>query len=125
MAEETCAPPVSFCRSSHQPDWCVASGISGLQRFDAAERRALEAVLGPDVCIVAPKAVFGETLGAGGGMGMAAALAWFQGSPPRPIIAGKARTGPPRPPRIALVTSMGFYGNASAVVLRRAQGASS
>jgi 3-oxoacyl-[acyl-carrier-protein] synthase II len=93
----------------------IASGVSGLRTFDEAETEALAAVFGKDAPVAAPKHVFGETLGAGGGMGMASALAWLEGGAPRPMISGRAPTSP----RIALVTSMGFYGNASAVVLRR------
>jgi len=45
---------------------------------------------------------------------MAAALAWLEGAPPSVMISGKA----PESPTTVLVTSLGFYGNASAVVLR-------
>jgi 3-oxoacyl-[acyl-carrier-protein] synthase II len=92
----------------------VASGVSGLRAFDEAELSAIAGTLG-EVAVAAPKAVLGETLGAGGGMGMAAALAWLSGAPPSPIIRGTPRARV----HTALVTSMGFYGNASAVVMRR------
>ena len=68
------------------------------------------------VAVAAPKALFGETLGAGGAMGMAAAMAWMRGATPTPLVRGL----PPARVRTALVTSMGFYGNASAVVMRSA-----
>ena len=45
------------------------------------------------------------------------ALAWFDGAPPTPIVRGEAR--PTGGVNTVLVTSMGYYGNASAVVLRR------
>ncbi|MGO8993203.1 MAG: beta-ketoacyl synthase N-terminal-like domain-containing protein [Polyangiaceae bacterium] len=93
----------------------VASSVSGLSVFDHAELDAIRAVFGDAVCVAAPKAVLGETLGAGGAMGMAAALAWFEGAAPSAIIRGKA----PRETRTVLVSAMGFYGNASAVVMRR------
>jgi 3-oxoacyl-(acyl-carrier-protein) synthase len=93
----------------------VASSVSGLPPFDVAEMAALESVFGADACVAAPKAVLGETLGAGGAMGMAAALAWFEGAAPSPLVRGKA----PPEVRTVLVSAMGFYGNASAVVLRR------
>jgi 3-oxoacyl-(acyl-carrier-protein) synthase len=94
----------------------VASSISGLEAFDARELDAIARVLGPRARVAAPEALLGETLGAGGGMGMAAALAWFEGCPVTPVVHGEA---PSEPPRTVLVTSMGFYGNASAVVVRR------
>jgi 3-oxoacyl-(acyl-carrier-protein) synthase len=92
----------------------VASGISGLRAFDDAELAALVRTLGPEVCVAAPKHHLGETLGAAGAMGMSAALAWLAGATPSSIVVGRA----PKSVRTVLVTSMGFYGNATAVVLR-------
>jgi 3-oxoacyl-(acyl-carrier-protein) synthase len=94
----------------------VASGVSGLRVFDDAELAAIERVIG-DACVAAPKTLLGETLGAGGAMAMAAALAWLGdggSTAPSPIVRGAVT----RPIRTVLATSMGFYGNASAVVLR-------
>jgi 3-oxoacyl-(acyl-carrier-protein) synthase len=71
-------------------------------------------VLGEDACIAMPKALVGETLGAGGAMAMACALGWLQGIAPSTIIAGAA----PSNVKTVLVTTMGYYGNASAVILR-------
>jgi 3-oxoacyl-[acyl-carrier-protein] synthase II len=103
----------------------VASSLSGVRAFDDAELAAIRRVLGEGVCVAAPKMVLGETLGASGGMGMAAALAWLEGATPAPLVArcdarGRA-LGEARPIRVrtVLVTSMGFYGNASAIVMRR------
>jgi 3-oxoacyl-(acyl-carrier-protein) synthase len=93
----------------------VASGVSGLAAFDQKELDAIGNVAGTHACVAAPKAVLGETLGAGGGMAMAAGLAWLGGATPSPVVRGEAR----RDIRTVLVTSMGFYGNASAVVMRR------
>ena len=93
----------------------VASGISGLAAFDDAELEAIQSVLGKEMPVAAPKSLLGETLGASGGMAMAAALAWLGGAPPSPIVRGSLS----REPLTVLVTSMGFYGNASAVVVRR------
>jgi 3-oxoacyl-(acyl-carrier-protein) synthase len=93
----------------------VASSLSGLAAFDRAELDAIGAVFGPSACVAAPKAVLGETLGAGGAMGMAAALAWFEGAAPSAVTSGR----PPREARTVLVSAMGFYGNASAVVVRK------
>jgi 3-oxoacyl-[acyl-carrier-protein] synthase II len=89
--------------------------VSGLGAFDQKELDAIGHVLGEGACVAAPKAVLGETLGAGGGMAMAAALTWLAGTKPSPIVRGQA----PDRVRTVLVTSMGFYGNASAVVMRR------
>ena len=93
----------------------VASSVCGLDAFDRAELEAIGRVFGDGACVAAPKAVLGETLGAGGAMGMAAALAWLGGSAPSPVVRGEA----PSAVRTVLVTAMGFYGNASAVVLRK------
>jgi 3-oxoacyl-(acyl-carrier-protein) synthase len=78
----------------------VVSGLSGLARFDEAERDGVRRVLGEGPRMAAPKHRLDETLGAGGAMGMAAALAYLS-----PDV------------RTILVTSMGYYGNASAVVI--------
>ncbi len=104
----------------------VASSLSGVRAFDDAELAGIRRVLGEGVCVAAPKMVLGETLGASGAMGMAAALAWLEGAAaPAPLVAHCSKQGRelggPRPERVrtVLVTSMGFYGNASAVVMRR------
>ncbi len=93
----------------------VASSVSGLSMFDRPEIEAIGRVFGAHTCVAAPKAILGETLGAGGGMGMAAALAWLNGAKPTALVQGAA----PSTARTVLVSAMGFYGNASAVVLRR------
>ncbi len=98
----------------------VCASLSGLHRADEAERAALERVFGggsDGVCVAAPKLVLGETLGAGGAFGMAAALAWLEGARPATVVSGHA----PDEIDTVVVTSLGFYGNASAVVLRRAR----
>lgn len=92
----------------------VASSVSGLARFDAEELAVLAEVV-PHACVAAPKTVLGETLGAGGAVAMAAALAWLGGAAPSPIVRGSAPAGV----RNVLVTAVGYYGNASAVVLRQ------
>ncbi len=92
----------------------VASGVSGLKPFDVIELAAIEELLGKDVCVCQPKALVGETLGAGGAMAAACAVAWIQGIAPAAIIRGKA----PAHVRTVLVTTMGYYGNASAVLVR-------
>lgn len=93
----------------------VASGISGLAAVDAAEREGIAAALGHDVGVATLKSRFGETLGAAGALSAAAATAWLAGAPVRGLASGAS------PERVAtvLVTAVGFYGNASALVLQR------
>ena len=91
----------------------VVSGASGLPYFDGEELAAIAAVV-PDAAVVAPKLVLGETLGAGGSLAMAAALAWLAGAPPSPLVRGSA----PAKVKTVLLTAVGSYGNASALVMR-------
>ncbi len=93
----------------------VASSMSGLQQFDDPEREAIANALGTDIAVSAPKLLLGETLGAGGTMSMACALAWLDGAPVTPLLSG----APPKKVENVLVTSVGYYGNASAIVMRR------
>jgi 3-oxoacyl-(acyl-carrier-protein) synthase len=98
----------------------VVSGVSGLRVFDEAELLAIGRALGPAVPIAAPKLVLGETLGAGGAMAMLAAIASFRGGAASSHLVRGVR-GALRPEtRVALVTSLGYYGNASALVMRKA-----
>jgi 3-oxoacyl-(acyl-carrier-protein) synthase len=99
----------------------VVSGVAGIARFDDEERAAIETSIGSTCPVAAPKLVFGETLGSGGALAMAAALAWLGGAPPACLVSGDAQ-GATRDIEHVLVTSVGYYGNASAVVLRRARG---
>lgn len=94
----------------------VCAATSGLGDLDGAEREGLRAVLGDRPAIAAPKRIDGETFGASGALGIAHALAWMLGAPVAPLIAGEA----PDEVRTVLVHTLGFYGNASAVVVRRA-----
>jgi len=96
----------------------VVSGIAGIPRFDDEERAAIRTAVGPSVSVAAPKLAFGETLGSGAALGMAAALAWLGGVAPSFLLPDS----PAPPPELGtvLVTSVGYYGNASAVVMRRA-----
>ncbi len=93
----------------------VASAASGIPHFDAAELSGIEAVLGARPCVIAPKALFGETFGAAGALAMACVLSWFDGVEIGPVVQGK------RPEHIehVLVLAVGYYGNASAVILQR------
>jgi len=95
----------------------VVASVAGLARFDIEELAAIEAVLG-SAPVVAPKLALGETLGAGGAMAMAASLAWLGGAivPNALLVRGNI----PPAIRTVVVTSIGYYGNASAVVMRSA-----
>ncbi len=93
---------------------CAASG--GIEAMDAAEAKGLRSVFGDRRNVVALKRLHGETFGAAGAFGMAAALAWMKGVPPAPVLCGCA----PADVQTVLVSTVGYYGNVSAVVLRRA-----
>ncbi len=94
----------------------VCSAASGLARYDAAELHAIEQLFGTDIAVAAPKAIFGEAFAGSGALAMATAVAWIEGTTPAPLIAGRA----PASVDVVVVTAMGYYGNASAVVLKRA-----
>jgi 3-oxoacyl-(acyl-carrier-protein) synthase len=91
----------------------VCASRCGLEVVDAAEREGVAAVFGPEVPVAAPKRVLGETFGAGGALGLCAALSWTQGAPVAPRVAGDA----PEQVRNVAVISVGLYGNASAVLV--------
>lgn len=94
----------------------VVCASSGLERIDAAELVGVARALHPDVPCAAPKSYYGETFGAAGAFGLATALAWLDGAPIEPLLCG---TRGARLDHI-VVTTVGFYGNVSAVVLKRA-----
>jgi 3-oxoacyl-[acyl-carrier-protein] synthase II len=104
----------------------VVSGVSGLRVFDEAELIAIERTVGRETPVVAPKLALGETLGAGGALAMLAAVAHLESpahSPANAPVPGHVVRGNLRsdtPVRIALVTALGYYGNASALVMRAA-----
>ncbi|HSO32186.1 MAG TPA: beta-ketoacyl synthase N-terminal-like domain-containing protein [Labilithrix sp.] len=93
----------------------VVSSVAGLARFDIEELAAIAAVLG-EAPVVAPKLALGETLGAGGAMAMAASLAWLGGAAVPGALVVRGVT--PSAVRTVVVTTIGYYGNASAVVMR-------
>ncbi len=98
----------------------VVSGASGLRAFDEAELTGLSRALGAaQPPVVAPKMALGETLGAGGALGVLCAVSLFQGGAAGPVLRGTLRTAGGRP-RTILVTALGYYGNASALVIRAA-----
>lgn len=92
----------------------VVSSVSGLSAFDDVEITAIRQVLGEGVAVTAPKLDLGETLGASGAMAILAAVAHSNDLPPR-LMCGALHGGV----RTTLVTAMGYYGSASALVLRR------
>lgn len=93
----------------------VFGSADGVPLYDRAEGEALRRVFGEGIPVVLPKAIVGETLGAGGAVNLAFACAHFEGAP-LPIARGAAPVGVQEH---VLVLALGFYGNASAVVLRR------
>jgi 3-oxoacyl-(acyl-carrier-protein) synthase len=94
----------------------VVSGISGMRPFDEAELLAIQSALGPGTPIMAPKTAMGETLGAGGALAISSAIGCFHDAAGAFMVRGTVRG----PVCTALVTSMGYYGDASALVMRRA-----
>jgi len=94
----------------------VLCAESGVNRMDMAEEEGLARVLGSDVATLATKALWGETFGAAAALGMAASLAWFAGTAPRPLLRGELV----RPVRTVLVMTMGYYGNVSVVIVKKA-----
>jgi len=98
----------------------VCAAASGIARIDESELEGIGRVFGAGTPIAAPKALYGETSGAAGALGMAAALAWLGGeAAPAPIVRGTP--GPGIGERgvsnAVVVTAVGYYGNVSAVVL--------
>jgi len=96
----------------------IVSGAAGVPAFDEAEHLGAARALGEvAVPILAPKLALGETLGAGGAMGVLTAIAALQGGARGYGVRGDVRTVRSQP-RTVLVTSLGYYGNASALVMR-------
>jgi 3-oxoacyl-(acyl-carrier-protein) synthase len=91
----------------------VCASLNGMPAFDRAELAGIDAVLGPDVPVAAPKALYGESFGAGGALALAATLAWLGGAPAGPLVRGAA----PSKLEHVLVLSVGFYGNVSAIIV--------
>jgi 3-oxoacyl-(acyl-carrier-protein) synthase len=91
----------------------VVASVDGMAPFDRAELAAIERVLGAEVPVAVPKALYGETFGASGALGMVCALCWIDGADVGPLVRGRLTQKPQR----ALVISVGFYGNVSAVIV--------
>lgn len=94
----------------------VCSSVAGLRPFDQAELAGLREAFSHDVAIAAPKVIWGESFAGSGALGLAAAVAWIEGAPAAPLVRG----GAPRQVKTVVVTSVGYYGNVSAVVVRAA-----
>ncbi len=91
----------------------VVAGLSGLAPFDAAELGAIRGAVGRTANVFAPKKLVGETLGASGALALVAAVHARNGGGLGRMEMGSMRERP----RQVLVTSLGYYGNASAVVV--------
>jgi 3-oxoacyl-[acyl-carrier-protein] synthase II len=94
----------------------VCASCAGLPKYDAAELYGIEQSLGRDVAVAVPKTMWGECFAGAGALGMAAAVAWLEGVAPGPCVSGTARDEN----EVVVVTAVGYYGNVSAVVLKRA-----
>lgn len=91
----------------------VCGSLNGVPMFDRAELAALDAVLGAELPVVAPKSVYGETFGSGGALAIATALSWFAGASVGALVRGRMCERP----RALLVLAVGFYGNVSAIII--------
>ena len=109
---------------------CIVASAGGSRHGDAMEARALRNVFGgrlSDVPVCAPKAAFGECLGASGALlALSAGAALRRGSAPptaglRTVENGLRLSGQPQPftGAYALVNCFGCDGNNAALVLRR------
>lgn len=109
----------------------IVSGASGSRAGDQMELEALSRVFGTrlkEIPLCAPKAAFGESLGASGALGVATALHIFQREevPPTPGIdsppAGLALSSEAQPATgdFGLITGFSCDGNNAALVLQRA-----
>ena len=87
----------------------VVRATSGLAPFDAAEAAGLAEARLAETPALYPKRWIGECFGAAGAFGMAAAVEAMGGN--IGSVSGDTKT--------VLVTTLGYYGNASSVVLRR------
>jgi 3-oxoacyl-(acyl-carrier-protein) synthase len=93
----------------------VCSAESGVSRMDMVEEAGLCRVLGSELPTLATKALWGETFGAACALSLAACVAWFAGAPPGPLVRGSQT----REIRHVLITAMGYYGNVSALIVRK------
>ena len=112
--------PRSTTRGSSRGTWtsscraCLGPRASSTRPSSWASRRAVG-----DAPVVAPKRALGEALGAGGGDRRARGR---RGATRDGVDGYGVRGALRRPVRTALVTSLGYYGNASALVMRASSG---
>ncbi|MET0344334.1 MAG: beta-ketoacyl synthase N-terminal-like domain-containing protein [Polyangiales bacterium] len=92
----------------------VLSAESGIAGFDRAEQAGIARVLGDDVATIAPKTLWGEAFGASAALSVAAATAWLAGAPLPKLARGQLGSEA----RTLLITALGYYGNASALIVR-------
>jgi 3-oxoacyl-[acyl-carrier-protein] synthase II len=102
----------------------VCSAESGVSRMDLIEEEGLSRVLGSELPVVATKALWGETFGAAAALSSAACLSFLGKGPEHaghaaPILRGSLT----REVRSVLVMAMGYYGNVSAVILKKGSAA--
>ncbi len=99
---------------------CIAASASGSRPGDEIERRALERVFGrplADLPVCAPKAAFGEAMGASGALcALVAGLALQEQS--LPPTRGFRDTATPLSGEYALVNAFGCDGNNASLVVR-------
>ena len=93
----------------------ICSAESGVRRMDAAERAGLAEVFAPDLPTVATKRIWGETFGAACAFSLAASLGWLAGNAPGPLVRGRQT----REIRHVVIMAMGYYGNVSALIVRK------
>ncbi|HJL00299.1 MAG TPA: beta-ketoacyl synthase N-terminal-like domain-containing protein [Polyangiaceae bacterium LLY-WYZ-15_(1-7)] len=93
----------------------VVTATGGIGDIDGAEMAGLKRVFGEGLAYAPTKRLQGETFGAAGAFGLASVLAWMGGAPVAPVGAGAA----PEKVGAALVSTVGFYGNVSCVVVTR------
>jgi 3-oxoacyl-[acyl-carrier-protein] synthase II len=99
---------------------CIVASASGSRGGDAMEMRAIESVFGrrlADIPVCAPKAAFGEAMGASGALcALTAGLALQEQSlPPTP---GLSESAIPISGEYALVNAFGCDGNNASLVIR-------
>ncbi len=91
----------------------VVTSLSGIPQFDEAELEGIEEAIGEGAAVVAPKSRYGETFGASGALACVSAVGWMTDVPLSGLIRGSNVVSP----KHVLVLAVGYYGNASAVVL--------
>ncbi len=108
---------LALAESGREPEEIdfVVSSSAGMEHVDGPELEGIAAALGKSTAVLAPKRFMGETFGAAGALGVAACLGWFAGAQmPRPV---RGSFDASDKPCCAVIVTVGFYGNVSAIVL--------